>query len=138
MDSSDHGICSGGIGHYRCHDPYDGKEVDMHKVERQLAVVDTLRQVAPATLTSAELADELGFSVRTIERDLAELQSRGLSVSGNRGRRGGYQYTEHGPLVIIALPRKEAEALLNFVYNYRDARLNRTVRQCISTIRKAL
>ena len=37
----------------------------------------------------AELAAELGVSVRTIRRDVAALRRRGLDIEGERGRGGG-------------------------------------------------
>jgi predicted DNA-binding transcriptional regulator YafY len=62
--------------------------------------------------TAAELAGELGVSVRTIQRDLAFLRDLGLPVDSDRGRGGGLRL-EHGwSLGRVHLSETEAIGLL--------------------------
>jgi predicted DNA-binding transcriptional regulator YafY len=62
--------------------------------------------------TAAELADELGLSVRTVHRDLAFLRDLGMPVGSDRGRGGGLRL-EHGwSLGRVHLSEAEAIGLL--------------------------
>ncbi|MBC2904809.1 WYL domain-containing protein [Streptomyces cupreus] len=62
--------------------------------------------------TAAELADELGVSVRTVHRDLAFLRDLGMPVDSDRGRGGGLRL-EHGwSLGRVHLSETEAIGLL--------------------------
>lgn len=59
-------------------------------VERQHALIELLRIRAPRTVTGAWLASELGVSVRTVERDVAELTDAGVPIRIEHGPGGGY------------------------------------------------
>lgn len=82
----------------------------MNKAQRQAAVMDLLSTMYPVALTAQQMADHLAVSVRTLERDLAELQARGLEITSTRGRRGGYIYGEDTNILVV-FTRKEAEAV---------------------------
>lgn len=63
-------------------------------------------------ITTAELAHELGVSVRTVHRDLSFLRDLGIPVDGERGRGGGLRL-EHGwSLGRVHLSEVEAIGLL--------------------------
>jgi biotin operon repressor len=62
--------------------------------------------------TAAELAGELGVTVRTVQRDLAFLRDLGMPVDSDRGRGGGLRL-EHGwSLGRVHLSETEAIGLL--------------------------
>jgi predicted DNA-binding transcriptional regulator YafY len=46
--------------------------------------------------TAADLAADLGISVRTLQRDLAVLRDLGTPIEGDRGRSGGCAWNEAG------------------------------------------
>ncbi|GAB3880676.1 hypothetical protein GCM10029964_035490 [Kibdelosporangium lantanae] len=75
----------------------------MNRTTRQTALVAELRAAAPESRTARWLAERLDVSVRTIERDLAELQDSDVPVYGDRGRRGGYVLDEDRLLPMLNL-----------------------------------
>ncbi len=83
----------------------------MNRTTRQTTLVDELRCAAPETRTARWLAERLDVSVRTIERDLAELQRSDVPVYGDRGRRGGYVFDEERLLPMVNLTPDEAVAV---------------------------
>lgn len=109
----------------------------MNKARRQAAVVDLLQAVYPTPRTTNQLAEQLGFSVRTIERDLADLQSAGANITGTRGRRGGYVFGDDGTVVVV-FTHKEASALVDFAVAHRDKRPSKPVRDAIAKIQHEL
>ncbi len=60
-------------------------------VERQHAVIEHLRARHPKFTTVGQLADLVGVSPRTIERDTTRLRQAGIPVEAVTGRRGGYR-----------------------------------------------
>lgn len=60
------------------------------QVERQHRLIEELRLVTPRVLPARRLAESLGTSVRTIERDIAALQDAGVPIRVQRGPGGGY------------------------------------------------
>jgi len=68
------------------------------RVARQQRIVEWLGSAA-APLTSPELAQRLGVSVRTVERDLARLRESGVPVDAVPGVHGGSR------LASVAKPR---------------------------------
>jgi len=68
------------------------------RVERLHALIEELRVRAPRQLAGEVLAQRLGVSVRTIERDLSELQAIGI----RRGAGGGYSIDGRPQLPAIA------------------------------------
>jgi len=59
-------------------------------------------------ITTRELADELGVSMRSVFRDLDTLRDRGLPVESSRGRGGGVRLRGNWGLGRVLLAREEA------------------------------
>jgi predicted DNA-binding transcriptional regulator YafY len=62
--------------------------------------------------TTADLAAELGVSVRTVARDLAVLRDMGMPIEGDRGRGGGVRLEPGWYLGRVHLNESEALGLL--------------------------
>ncbi|MGH8869909.1 MAG: helix-turn-helix transcriptional regulator [Actinomycetes bacterium] len=62
--------------------------------------------------TAAELAGELGVSVRTMHRDLAVLRDLGTPIDADRGRGGGLRLEQGWSLGRVHLNQSEAVGLL--------------------------
>ena len=60
----------------------------MRRIERLYAISEHVRRAAPGTISARRLAEELGVTRRTIERDLAALRLAGLPLYGTPGRGG--------------------------------------------------
>lgn len=82
------------------------------RVERFHALIEELRVRAPRRLTGDELAERLGVSVRTIERDLSELQAAGVPIAIRKGLGGGYSFDARPELPAVVLTPGEAAALV--------------------------
>src|SRR5215472_2202732 len=82
------------------------------RVERLHALIEELRVRAPRRLTGDELAARLGVSVRTVERDLSELQGAGVPILIQKGLGGGYSFDARSELPAIVLTPGEAAALV--------------------------
>ena len=63
-------------------------------------------------VTAAELADELGVSLRTLNRDLAVLRDSGVPIESDRGRGGGLRLQRSWALGRLHLSPAEAIDLL--------------------------
>jgi predicted DNA-binding transcriptional regulator YafY len=95
----------------------------MNRTIRQTTLVAELREAAPESRTARWLADRLDVSVRTIERDLAELQQSEVPVHGDRGRRGGYVLDENRLLPMLNLTSQEAMVMAVALRELRGAPL---------------
>lgn len=62
-------------------------------------------------LTARELADACGVSLRTIQRDLLELEANGYPIYSERGATGGYRVLPNRLLPPLALREQEAITL---------------------------
>jgi predicted DNA-binding transcriptional regulator YafY len=82
------------------------------RVERQHRLIEELRAKAPATLTTSVLANRLGVTTRTVERDLAELQTAGIPIRSRSGPGGGHGIDARGALPPLRFTPGEAAALL--------------------------
>ncbi|MFJ4120349.1 helix-turn-helix transcriptional regulator [[Kitasatospora] papulosa] len=83
----------------------------MKRAERQYALVDLLRG-ARRPRPAARLADELGVSPRTIERDIASLQLAGVPIYAEHGATGGYAILREYSLPPLNLSATESLAVL--------------------------
>ncbi len=81
----------------------------MDRTDRTDALVSHLRANHFATMT--ELAEELGVSVRTVRRDIADLRLRGLDIEGERGRGGGVRFARLAPLPPLQLDESQVVGL---------------------------
>jgi predicted DNA-binding transcriptional regulator YafY len=84
----------------------------MTRLERLHAITEEIRLRAPRPVSAAWLADELGVTWRTIERDLATLRAAGLPLLAEPGRRGGQRLHPSAVLPPLNLTDREATALL--------------------------
>lgn len=82
------------------------------RVERQHRLIEHLRIRAPRLVTGDQLAVDLGVSVRTIERDIAELLDAGIPLEVVRGPGGGYSIDARAKLRPIVLTPGEASAII--------------------------
>lgn len=81
-------------------------------VERQHRLIEELRARAPRPTAGGELAERLGVSVRTIERDVARLTTAGVPISVRHGPGGGYAIDARAQLPPLVLTPGEAAALI--------------------------
>ncbi len=84
----------------------------MNRLERLHAITEEIRLRAPRAVSAAWLAEELGVTRRTIERDLATLRAAGLPLLAEPGRRGGQRLNPSAVLPPLNLTDREATALL--------------------------
>jgi predicted DNA-binding transcriptional regulator YafY len=67
---------------------------------------------ARGTATAEQFAAELGVSVRTVYRDIADLQAAGVPIYGERGDGGGYRLVGGYRTTLTGLTSDEAAAVL--------------------------
>jgi predicted DNA-binding transcriptional regulator YafY len=106
----------------------------MNRTTRQTALVQELRAAAPESRTARWLAGRLDVSVRTIERDLAELQQTDLPVYGDRGRRGGYVFDRERLLPMLQLTSEEALAVSVALRELRGVPLEGAARTALAKL----
>ena len=82
------------------------------RVERQHRLIEELRRRAPRYVTGDQLGRELGVSVRTIERDIAEFLDAGIPIEVARGPGGGYAIDARAKLPPLTLTPGEAAAII--------------------------
>lgn len=80
------------------------------KAARLVSVLLSLQ--AHGRATAEQLAAELGVCVRTVYRDIAELQAAGVPVYGERGDGGGYRLVGGYRTTLTGLTTEEAGAVL--------------------------
>jgi predicted DNA-binding transcriptional regulator YafY len=83
---------------------------DQSRIARLEALKGLLAQ--RDVITAAQLAPELGVSVRTLHRDLAVLRDLGTPIEGDRGRGGGLRLEQGWSLGRVHLNESEALGLL--------------------------
>jgi predicted DNA-binding transcriptional regulator YafY len=88
----------------------DAGESERGRAERLEALKELL--VDREITTAFELADDLGVSVRTVQRDLAALRRSGMPIEGDRGRGGGIRLERGWSLGRVHLNESEALGLL--------------------------
>lgn len=83
----------------------------MRRSERHHALLDVLRANAERPVSVPRLAERFAVSARTIERDLAALQSAGVPLYAEPGRCGGYAIRRDYSLPPLAFTLAEASAV---------------------------
>jgi predicted DNA-binding transcriptional regulator YafY len=106
----------------------------MNRTTRQTTLVEELRAASPEARTARWLAGRLDVSVRTIERDLAELRQSAVPVYGDRGRRGGYVLDEERLLPMLNLTPSEALAISVALRELRGFPLEDAARSALAKI----
>ena len=76
---------------------------------RLLGILQLLQQ--HTWLSAHGLADQLGVSLRTIYRDVADIQSYGICIRSTIGRDGGYQLDDESPFPRALLANEDAMAM---------------------------
>ena len=93
-----------------------GPEIQAHQVvplvERQHALIENLRVRDPQVTTARQLAERLGVSTRTVERDIARLRDAGVPLAVTTGPGGGYRLAARGTVPAAAFTAGEVSALL--------------------------
>jgi predicted DNA-binding transcriptional regulator YafY len=106
----------------------------MNRTTRQSALVAELRAAAPQPRAARWLADRLNVSIRTIERDLVELQQSGIPVYGDRGRRGGYVLDSDRTLPLLTVTPDEAVAISVALRELRGVPLESAARSALEKL----
>ena len=83
----------------------------LRRVERQHRLVELLGS-GREPVSSARLADELGVSVRTVERDLARLRESGVPIEALPGVHGGSRLSRRAEPKPVTLTFEETAALI--------------------------
>ncbi|MGP4022769.1 helix-turn-helix transcriptional regulator [Actinomadura sp. 3N407] len=81
-------------------------------MERQHRLIEELRLRSGPYVSAGELAETLGVTTRTVERDVAELQDAGVPVRARRGSGGGYGLDLRPALPPLTLTPGEAAVLV--------------------------
>jgi predicted DNA-binding transcriptional regulator YafY len=84
----------------------------LSRVERAHRLIEELRARAPRPLSARLLAERLGVTVRTIERDVADLVAAGVPIRTLRGAAGGHRIDARTMLPPVELTPGEAAALV--------------------------
>lgn len=84
----------------------------LRRIERQHALIEALRARRGQHTGSADLAQALGVTTRTVERDVARLRHSGIPVTVQRGPGGGYAFAVRTSVEPIALEPGEVAALI--------------------------
>jgi predicted DNA-binding transcriptional regulator YafY len=90
------------------------------RTDRLYAIVEELRARAPRPLPARRLAETFEVSVRTIERDLAQLSMAGVPIWTQPGPGGGYAVNRDTTLPPLNLTAAEATALMLSLAQTRD------------------
>ena len=93
----------------------------MRRIERLYAISEHIRRAAPGTISARVLAEELGVTRRTIERDLAALRLAGVPLYGTPGRRGGTGTVGRRSTAVVAMTEHEVVALIVAAHLAGDA-----------------
>lgn len=106
----------------------------MRRADRLFQLVQLLRR--DRLTTGAKLAEELGISLRTLYRDIADLQASGVPIEGEGGV--GYRLPRHFDLPPMMFSVDEAEALalgLEMAAAWADPALAEAARSALAKLR---
>lgn len=81
----------------------------MKKSERQNKIISAIQQ--GHKVNSVELAKQFNVSVRTISRDIADLESQGVQIYAHKGKLGGYQIQQTNDKIQLNLDEQQLTAL---------------------------
>lgn len=110
----------------------------MKKTDRHFKLINFL-QGRRTAITADRLADECEVSVRTIYRDIRDLQHSGVPIEGEAGV--GYMLDAGYTLPPLTFDVDEIEALvvgMAMVCNWTDDKMSKSARGVLSKIREAL
>lgn len=110
----------------------------MARAERLLALMQLLRRHR-YPISGAQLADELGISLRTVYRDIASLQAQGADIEGEPGV--GYVLRPGFTLPPLMFSEEEIEALVlgsRWVARRADDTLQRAATNALAKISAVL
>lgn len=82
------------------------------RVERQHAELAHMGARSPRATTARAMAEAMGTTVRTVERDIADLRDAGVPIRARRGTGGGYHLPPVAERVAVDLTAAEAAALV--------------------------
>lgn len=85
----------------------------LRRVERQQAMIERLHAAHGMRIQLAELARELGVSVRTVARDVERLRLSGVPLAAHQGRGGGVSLRPSATAIAIEFDLPEAAALMS-------------------------
>lgn len=77
----------------------------MNKLERQNQIISSIQQ--DHKMNATELAKQLNVSVRTIGRDIADLEAQGVQIYAHKGKLGGYQIQETEDKIQLKLDEQQ-------------------------------
>ena len=85
----------------------------LRRVERQQALIERLHAAHGERIQLADLARDLGVSVRTVARDIERLRLSGVPLSAHQGRGGGVSLLHTNAAIAIVFDLPEAAALMS-------------------------
>jgi predicted DNA-binding transcriptional regulator YafY len=85
----------------------------LRRVERQQALIERLHAARGGRVRLAELAYDLGVSLRTVARDVERLRLSGIPLGTHQGRGGGVSLLPSGAVVPIVFDLPEVAALMS-------------------------
>ena len=91
----------------------DPGHLALRRVERQQALIERLQAAHGTRIPLADLARDLGVSIRTLARDVERLRLSGVPLTAHQGRGGGVSLTPAREHLTINLDLAEAAALMS-------------------------
>jgi predicted DNA-binding transcriptional regulator YafY len=85
----------------------------LRRVERQQALIERLHAAHGERMQLAELARDLGVSMRTVARDVEQLRLSGIPLDTHQGRGGGVSLLPLGAVLPVAFDLPEVAALMS-------------------------
>ncbi len=110
----------------------------MSRTDRLYAIVEELRARAPRPVPARRLAERFEVSVRTIERDLAQLGMSGVPIWSQPGPGGGFAVNRDTTLPPLNLTAAEATALMLSVAQTRSMPFGEAARSAMRKLTAAM